>query len=114
MGRPREYGARKSTQVRLPVELANALTAAAAERDVSVNLLVEKFVTDGLARLRPVDEVLATRDPNGYQHVRNPDGTWQSRCRYCGVVMGTWEQEPPFGLTCYPCIEADRPDVEVE
>lgn len=60
MGRPREYQDRVETGLRLPKDLHDRLVAAAAERDVSVNLLVTKAIDVYLDHLVPVDEVLRT------------------------------------------------------
>lgn len=52
MGRPRIYEEpRVATAIRLPTSLRNKLRATAAERDVSVNLLVTRAVLDYLERL---------------------------------------------------------------
>lgn len=59
MGRPRIYDEpRVATAIRLPVSLHDQLLTAASERDVSVNLLVTRAVSDFLLRLRlrEVDE----------------------------------------------------------
>lgn len=68
---PRRYGAlmtrsvqdekRVTTAVRLTESLHARLQQAAAERDVSVNLIVSKAVSDYLDRLLPLDNALATR-----------------------------------------------------
>jgi predicted HicB family RNase H-like nuclease len=52
---------RSATAVRFPPEVHQALTAAAEERDVSVNWLVNRAVVDFLSRLVPVDEIKWTR-----------------------------------------------------
>lgn len=62
MGRPRVHGDRVTTQIRFPVELHERLTAAATEREVSVNLLVNRAVDEFLERLIPVDEIQWTRE----------------------------------------------------
>ena len=52
MGRPRIYEEpRVATAIRLPTSLRDELQAVAAERDVSVNLLVTRAVLDYLERL---------------------------------------------------------------
>ena len=62
MGRPRVHASpRSATAVRFPTELLEALHAAADERDVSVNWLVNRAVVDFLSRLLPVDEIVLTR-----------------------------------------------------
>jgi predicted transcriptional regulator len=53
---------RTATAVRFRPEVYEALAAAAAERDVSMNWLVNKAVEDYLPRLLPVDEIKWTRD----------------------------------------------------
>jgi post-segregation antitoxin (ccd killing protein) len=56
MGRPRIYDEpRVATAIRLPVSLRDELLATATERDVSVNLLVTRAVSDYLRRLRSPD-----------------------------------------------------------
>lgn len=60
MARPRRYSeARVATAVRLPVSVHRRLHAAAADRDVSANLLVTRAVTEFLDRLVPVDAAVA-------------------------------------------------------
>ena len=49
---------RVATAIRLPSSLRDQLQAAAAERDVSVNLLVTRAVSAYLRRLPPVDDEL--------------------------------------------------------
>ena len=62
VGRPkRHHEPRVATAVRLPVAVHERLRAAADERQVSVNLLVEKAIDDYLARLVPLDELELTR-----------------------------------------------------
>lgn len=52
MGRPRIYEEpRVVTAIRLPASLRDELRTVAAERDVSVNLLVTRAVVDYLRRL---------------------------------------------------------------
>jgi predicted HicB family RNase H-like nuclease len=54
MGRPRIYDEpRVATAVRLPLSLRDELRTAATERDVSVNFLVIRAVSDYLLRIRP-------------------------------------------------------------
>lgn len=62
MARPREYDTRVSTALRLPPELHDRLKRAADEREVSANLLIERAITEYLERLRPLRDVLATRE----------------------------------------------------
>lgn len=52
---------RVTTAVRLSESLHERLLEAAAERDVSMNLLVSRAVEDFLGRLVPVDELVSTR-----------------------------------------------------
>ena len=60
-GRPREYQADRVTKVlRVSPELDAELKAAAQERGISVNLLVNTALRDYLSRLVPVDELLRT------------------------------------------------------
>lgn len=54
MARPRVYGKRVSTGVRLPVELHERLTAVSIERDVSINHLMCRAIEAYLDRLEPV------------------------------------------------------------
>lgn len=61
MSRPREYGARVATQVRLEPDLHQRLHEAAEDRDVSVNWLVTKALGHFLDRLIPADEIEWTR-----------------------------------------------------
>ncbi len=54
MARPRIYEEdRVATAVRLPVSVHRRLHQAAADRDVSANLLITRAVTDLLERLGP-------------------------------------------------------------
>lgn len=56
MARPRLYDERRvATAIRLPVTLRDELQTAAAARDVSVNLLVNRAIRDYLERLAPAD-----------------------------------------------------------
>jgi hypothetical protein len=66
VGRPRIYDEpRIATAIRLPASLRDELQAAAAERDVSVNFLVTRAVTDYLRLLPPTgsDERRGQRRP---------------------------------------------------
>jgi hypothetical protein len=54
---------RVTTAVRVPKSLHERARAAAAERQVGVNLIVVRALEDYLDRLVPVDEVVLTRDP---------------------------------------------------
>ena len=54
MSRPRIYDEpRIATAIRLPASLREELHAAATERDVSVNFLVTRAISDYLRRLSP-------------------------------------------------------------
>jgi predicted transcriptional regulator len=56
MARPRRYEERRvATAVRLPESVHRRLREAAAERDVSANLIVTRAVTDFLDRLPTAD-----------------------------------------------------------
>lgn len=57
MARPKLYAEQRvATAVRLPVTLRSELQAAAEERDVSVNLLVNRAIREYLARLPPAGD----------------------------------------------------------
>ena len=59
VGRPRLCDERRiTTAIRLPQSVHEALRRAAGDRDVSINLLVNRAVEDYLARLPTVDEAL--------------------------------------------------------
>lgn len=59
MARPKTYTEeRVATAVRLPTSLHRRLHDVALDRDVSVNLLVTRAVTDFLDRLSPAGEAL--------------------------------------------------------
>lgn len=62
MARPREHDKRVTINVRMPPELHARLRAAADDREVGVNLLAVHALEHYLEQLRPVDEVLVTRD----------------------------------------------------
>ena len=60
-GRPREYDEERVTKaVRISQELDLRLKAAARERGVSVNLLMNAALDDYLGRLLPVAKLLKT------------------------------------------------------
>ena len=60
-GRPREYDEDRVTKaVRISPELDLRLKAAARERGVSVNLLINAALDDYLERLVPVEQLLTT------------------------------------------------------
>lgn len=70
MGRPRIYDEpRVATAIRLPTSLRDELQAAAAERDVSVNLLVTRAVRDYLGRLPSFSDA-----PSEPRHVARRSG----------------------------------------
>jgi hypothetical protein len=57
MARPRLYEERRvATAIRLPVSLRGQLLEAATERDVSVNLLVTRAISEYLRHLRPLEQ----------------------------------------------------------
>lgn len=58
IGRPKQYTEpRVNTSLRLPASLHRRLQAAAAERGVAVNLLMERAVARYLDKLIPVDHL---------------------------------------------------------
>lgn len=61
--RPRQDDDRVSTSVKFPRDVYDELKAAADERVVSVNWLINKAIAEFLPRLLPVDEIKWTRDP---------------------------------------------------
>ena len=60
MGRP-NLGQTINTAIRMKPELHDALKAAAEEREVSINFLINRAVEDFLPRLIPVDEIRWTK-----------------------------------------------------
>jgi hypothetical protein len=54
-----------TTAVRLPRSLHERLRAAADERQVAANLLVQKALEDYLCRLRPVADLAPLSQPDG-------------------------------------------------
>ena len=62
VSRPRTYGDRVATAIRLPTDLHAQLQEAADARDVSVNWLITRAVEQLLGRLGPTEPV-ATRAP---------------------------------------------------
>lgn len=59
MGRPKTYSEeRVPTAVRLPISIYRRLHDAAADRDVSANLLVTRALVEYLDRLPPVEASL--------------------------------------------------------
>jgi predicted transcriptional regulator len=56
MARPKKYADRVATAVRLPVDLHQQLQEVADERDVSVNYLIVRGVSQYLEQLAPVEE----------------------------------------------------------
>lgn len=70
MGRPRIHEEpRVATAIRLPTSLRDELRTVAAERDVSVNLLVTRAVVDYLRRLPTLSDA-----PLGPRHAPRPAG----------------------------------------
>lgn len=61
MSRPRKYDERRATAIRFDKELHDRLVVAASERQVSLNLLVNRAVAEFLDNLLPVEEVRWTR-----------------------------------------------------
>ena len=61
MSRPTTYGERNGTAIRFEKELHEQLKAAAAERDVSINWLVNRACRAFLAQLVPVDELIVSK-----------------------------------------------------
>jgi hypothetical protein len=62
MGRPKIYAEpRIATAIRLPTSLRDELISAASERDVSVNYLVTRAVTDYLKRLPAISSGESSR-----------------------------------------------------
>lgn len=60
-GRPREYDDNRITKaVRISPELDGRLKAAARERGISVNLMMNMAFEDFLDRLVPLDQLLKT------------------------------------------------------
>ena len=63
MSRPkRNPENRVNTNLRLPADLHERLVAAASDRDLSVNWLVNRAIAEYLDRLIPVEELKWTRD----------------------------------------------------
>ena len=58
---PKDTRKRSATAIRFPPEMHAALTQAAADRDVSLNWMVNRAVEDFLSRLIPADEIRWTR-----------------------------------------------------
>jgi predicted HicB family RNase H-like nuclease len=59
LGRPVEFSADRVTKaLRVPPELDRRLKIAAAERGVSVNVLINAALNDYLQRLVPVEQLL--------------------------------------------------------
>lgn len=66
MSRPRVYDEpRIATAIRLPVSLRDELQAAATERDVSVNFLVTRAVSEYLRRLPDPGDLSGRGDGTG-------------------------------------------------
>lgn len=62
IGRPKDYDERTTTALRIPPELLRQVKDAAAEREISTNLLITKAIEDFLPRLIPVAELRLARD----------------------------------------------------
>lgn len=82
---------RPQKTLRIDADLDEALDAAAAERQISVNLLINYAIRDYLARLVPVAEVLVTMDRSSDEVVCS--GRWNYHvytigsdcCTMCGA-----------------------------
>jgi len=62
VSRPVKYETdRVSTTVRLDAQMLQRVDAAAEERGVGRNWLIEHFIADGMERLIPVEELRLTR-----------------------------------------------------
>jgi len=61
MGRPHTHDDRRATAIRFDPDVHARLVAAAKERQVSANLLVNRAVDEFLDALLPVDEIQWTR-----------------------------------------------------
>lgn len=62
MARPKKYDhERVTTAIRMSEDLQRRLRTAADERDISVNLLAVKAITDYLDHLVPTEEILQVR-----------------------------------------------------
>jgi predicted transcriptional regulator len=61
MGRPRLYGKRRATAVRLPLDLHDRLRHEASSRQVSANLLIEQAIFEYLDRLPDVETLVRSR-----------------------------------------------------
>jgi predicted HicB family RNase H-like nuclease len=61
MGRPRLYGKRRTTAVRLPLDLHDRLRSAALARQVSANLLIEQAISEYLERLPSVERLVRSK-----------------------------------------------------
>jgi len=61
MSRPRVHDDRRATAIRFDPDVHARLVAAAKERQVSSNLLVNQAVSEFLDALLPVDEIQWTR-----------------------------------------------------
>jgi hypothetical protein len=76
VNRSRAVGDRGELRLIVPKSLIEALRAAADERVLSLNLLVEKLLEDGLARLVPIDELLITRRSTSHAEAIVRDEPW--------------------------------------
>ena len=61
MPRATDLKGRRSTSIRIPPELYDQIQAAAEERDVSVNWLVNAALREFIPRLIPANELTLTR-----------------------------------------------------
>lgn len=62
MGRPRQFGERVPTQLRVPVELYERLVDEAEDRDLPINTIACMCIERGLDALVPLDELLRVQD----------------------------------------------------
>jgi predicted HicB family RNase H-like nuclease len=61
-GRPKQFDDDRVTKaLRIPPGLDHRLKDAAAERGISVNLVINRAIEDYLNRLLPVDEIMRAR-----------------------------------------------------
>lgn len=45
--------------------------------------------------------------PQDHQHPLYADGAWAAHCQLCFVYAADWYRQPPSGLLCPDCEEAD-------
>lgn len=65
---------RKRTSVSIDAELAERLRKEAEARLIGPGLLAERLLTDGLARLRPVESVFAGESDSAGDHTEPREG----------------------------------------